>query len=58
MTGVQIRAAQIALRRSIESGDDATAQELSVLLAPYVEQQCEAMDADPRALIPAWGICA
>jgi len=58
MTGAQIRSAQIALRRAIESGDDATAQELSIVLAPCVEQQCKAMDADPKALIPAWGVLA
>jgi len=54
MTGAQIRSAQIALERAIESGDDTTAEELSVLLAPHVEAQCEALDRDPRALIPAW----
>ena len=47
-----------ALRRSIESGDDATAQELSIVLAPFVELECERMDADPKAIIPSWGCCA
>jgi hypothetical protein len=58
LTGKEIRSAQIALRRAIESGDDATAQELSVLLAPYVEAECERLDADPKAIVPAWGVCA
>ena len=58
MTGAQIRSAQIALQRAIEAGDDETAQELSVLLAPHVEQQCEALDNDPKAIVPAWGILA
>ncbi len=58
LTGAQIRSAQIALQRAIECGDDTTAEELSVLLAPHVEHQCELLDADPRAILPAWGVLA
>jgi hypothetical protein len=55
MTRAELEA---ALRRSIESGDDVTAQELSIALAPYVEQQCDAMDNDPKAIVPAWNTYA
>jgi hypothetical protein len=56
MTSAQIRSAQVALQRAIESGDDVTAQELSVLLAPYVEAECEQTDRDPKAIVPMWGL--
>jgi len=49
---------EAVLRRAIESGDDTTAQQLAVLLAPYVEAECERMDADPKAIVPSWGCCA
>jgi hypothetical protein len=58
MTGAQIRSAQIALKRAIEAGDDTTAAELSAMLAPYIEAECEKMDNDPKAIVPDWGTCA
>jgi hypothetical protein len=45
---------EAALRRAENDGDDKSAEELSVLLAPYVEAQCDAADRDPKAITPAW----
>jgi hypothetical protein len=55
MTRAQLEA---ALRRAENAGDDESAEKLAVLLAPFVEADCERLDADPKAIVPAWGICA
>jgi len=38
-----------------DARDDAEAAALAVLLAPYVDEICEAMDSDPKAIVPMWG---
>jgi hypothetical protein len=49
---------EAALRRAENSGDDKSAEEIAVLLAPFVDAECEAADRDPKALVPAWGLLA
>lgn len=49
---------EAALRRAENAGDDESAEKLAILLAPFVEADCERLDNDPKSLIPAWGCCA
>ena len=44
--------------RAARDRNDALTERLAVDLAPYFDEICEAMDRDPKAIVPQWGLLA
>lgn len=46
------------LNRALRNRDDVTAERLAVELAPYFDALADALDRDPKAITPQWGLLA
>lgn len=44
--------------RAHRSRDDVTAERLAVELAPFFDEIADALDRDPKAITPQWGLLA